>query len=95
MKAQIDADDASGLANHVECTAANVWNVTQAHELLNGKGDVVFGASGYAGLAKRDELINPRSREGRNLSGGVRGAGEAAVSIHAPARGATPLMISR
>ena len=35
MKAHIGVDDASGLVHHVECTAANVSDVTQAHKLLH------------------------------------------------------------
>jgi IS5 family transposase len=56
MKAHIGVDDASGLVHHVECTAANVSDVTQAHRLLHGKEDVVYGDSGYTGIAKREEL---------------------------------------
>ncbi len=56
MKAHIGVDDASGLVHHVECTAANVSDVTQVHKLLHGKEDVVFGDSGYTGAVKRDEL---------------------------------------
>ena len=56
MKAHIGVDDASGLVHHVECTAANVSDVTQVHKLLHGKEGVVFGDSGYTGVAKRDEL---------------------------------------
>ena len=56
MKPHIGVDDASGLVHHVECTAANVSDVTQAHRLLHGKEGVVYGDSGYTGVAKRDEL---------------------------------------
>jgi len=56
MKAHIGVDDASGLVHHVACTAANVSDVTQSHKLLHGKEDVVFGDSGYTGVAKREEL---------------------------------------
>lgn len=56
MKAHIGVDDASGLVHHVECTAANVSDVTQVHKLLHGEEDVVFGDSGYTGAEKRDEL---------------------------------------
>lgn len=31
MKAHIGVDDVSGLVHHVECTAANVADITQAH----------------------------------------------------------------
>ena len=56
MKAHIGVDDASGLVHHVACTAANVSDVTQAHKLLHGKEDTVFGDSGYTGVGKREEL---------------------------------------
>ncbi|KOR47349.1 transposase, partial [Xanthomonas oryzae] len=56
MKAHIGVDDESGLVHHVECTAANVADITQAHKLLHGKEDTVCGDSGYTGAEKRDEL---------------------------------------
>jgi transposase, IS5 family len=56
MKAHIGVDEESGLVHHVECTAANVADVTCAHRLLHGAEDTVCGDSGYTGLAKRAEL---------------------------------------
>jgi IS5 family transposase len=56
MKAHIGVDDASGLVHHVECTAANVGDVTQVHKLLHGKEDTICGDSGYTGADKREEL---------------------------------------
>lgn len=56
MKAHIGADDESGLVHHVECTAANVADVTQVHKLLHGKEETVYGDSGYTGADKREEL---------------------------------------
>ncbi len=56
MKAHIGVDDVSGLVHHVECTAANVADVTQAHKLLHGEEDTVCGDSGYTGAEKREEL---------------------------------------
>ena len=56
MKAHIGVDDESGLVHHVECTAANVADVTQVHKLLHGAEDNVFGDSGYTGAEKRAEL---------------------------------------
>lgn len=41
---------------HVECTAANVNDVTQVHKLLHGKEDTICGDSGYTGADKREEL---------------------------------------
>ena len=56
MKAHIGVDEESGLVHHVECTAANVADVTQVHKLLHGKEDTVCGDSGYTGAEKREEL---------------------------------------
>ena len=56
MKAHIGVDDESGLVHHVECTAANVGDVTQTHKLLHGQEDTVCGDSGYTGVDKREEL---------------------------------------
>ena len=40
----------------MECTAANVNDVTQVHKLLHGKEDTICGDSGYTGADKREEL---------------------------------------
>jgi IS5 family transposase len=56
MKAHIGVDDESGLVHHVECTAANVGDVTQVHKLLHGEEDTICGDSGYTGADKREEL---------------------------------------
>jgi len=55
MEAHSGVDDASGLVHHVEGTAANVSDVTQAHKLLHGKEDAVFGDSGRTGIGKREQ----------------------------------------
>ncbi len=60
MKAHIGVDDESGLVHHVECTAANVEDITQVHKLLHGKEDTVSGDSGYTGLGKREEVKRKR-----------------------------------
>ncbi|WP_045737041.1 IS5 family transposase [Xanthomonas sp. MUS 060] len=60
MKAHIGVDDESGLVHHVECTAANAADITQAHKLLHGKQDTVCGDSGYTGLDKREEMKGKR-----------------------------------
>ncbi|MFC6839967.1 IS5 family transposase [Xanthomonas theicola] len=60
MKAHIGVDDESGLVHHVECTAANAADITQAHKLLHGKEDTVCGDSGYTGPAKREEMASKR-----------------------------------
>ena len=56
MKAHIGVDDESGLVHHVECTAANVADVTQVHKLLHGKEGRICGDSGYTGSHNREEL---------------------------------------
>lgn len=56
MKAHIGVDEDSGLVHHVECTAANVADVTQVHRLLHGQEDTVRGDSGYTGANKREKL---------------------------------------
>ena len=56
MKAHIGVDDESGLVHSVECTAANVSDVTQVHKLLHGQEVTVCGDSGYTGVGQRAEL---------------------------------------
>lgn len=55
MKAHVGTDAETGLVHTVEGTAANVADVTVAHELLHGEEDVVFADAGYQGVAKRPE----------------------------------------
>lgn len=62
MKAHIGVDDDSGLVHHVECTAANVADVTQVHALLHGKEDRISGDSGYTGAESRPELAHCKAR---------------------------------
>nr|WVL54675.1 IS5 family transposase [Xanthomonas nasturtii] len=61
MKAHIGVDDVSGLVHHVECTAANVADITQAHKLLHGKEDTLSGDGRYTGLDKREEMARKRT----------------------------------
>lgn len=55
MKAHVGVDAHSGLAHTMVGTAANVADVTQAHELLHGEESEVYGDAGYQGVAKREE----------------------------------------
>ena len=55
MKAHVGVDAESGLVHSVIGTAANVADVTQAHDLLHGEETIAFGDSGYTGVAKRPE----------------------------------------
>jgi IS5 family transposase len=62
MKAHLGVDEDSGLVHHVECTAANVADVTQVHALLHGKEDTVSGDSGYTGVENREEMADVKAR---------------------------------
>lgn len=55
MKAHIGVDAQSGLVHTLVTTAANVNDVTQAHQLLHGQETVAFGDAGYQGVEKREE----------------------------------------
>jgi IS5 family transposase len=56
MKVHIGVDKVSGLIHSVVTTAANVHDLTTAAELLHGDEEVVYGDSGYQGIAKRPEM---------------------------------------
>jgi IS5 family transposase len=55
MMAHVGSDAETGLLHTVDGTAANVADVTVAHELLHGEEEVVFADAGYQGVAKRPE----------------------------------------
>jgi len=55
MKAHVGVDAESGLIHTMVGTAANVADVTQAHDLLHGEEAFAFGDAGYTGVAKRTE----------------------------------------
>ena len=57
MKAHIGADAKSGLVHTVVGTAANVSDISQAHELLHGQEQSVPGDAGYIGVEKREQII--------------------------------------
>ena len=56
MKVHIGVDKDSGLIHSVVATAANVHDLTPSSELLPGEEEVVYGAAGYQGIAKRPEM---------------------------------------
>ena len=60
MKAHIGVDAESGLVHTVTTTAANEHDVTQAHALLHGEEEAVFGDFGYLGADKRVENVGCR-----------------------------------
>jgi IS5 family transposase len=55
MKAHVGVDAESSLVHSVIGTAANVADVTKAHELLHGDETVAFGDAGYLGVDQRPE----------------------------------------
>ena len=40
----------------MDTTAANVYDLTPAAELLHSEGEVVYGVAGYQGIEKRAEM---------------------------------------
>jgi IS5 family transposase len=61
-KAHIGVDKTTGLAHHVEATAANVHDVTVVPKLLYGEEETVHGDSGYLGAQKREDAVIRNSR---------------------------------
>lgn len=61
-KGHIGVDRDSGLIHKVETTAANVHDVTQVAELLEGTEEEVYGDSGYLGAEKREEAIHTNDK---------------------------------
>ena len=60
MKAHIGVDAESGLVHTLVTTAANVHDVTKAHDLLHREETDVFADSGYRGVEKREEANDPQ-----------------------------------
>lgn len=58
----------SGLVHTVVTTAANVHDVTQAHQLLHGQDNEVFADSGYRGVTKRKEMQGTGANVAWNIS---------------------------
>ena len=59
MKAPIGVDADTGIVHSMSATAANVHDVTEAHNLLHGGETVVWGDAGYQGVHKRWENLGP------------------------------------
>jgi IS5 family transposase len=55
MKAHIGTDADSGLVHSVTTTPANEHDITQAHKLVHGQEQAVFGDAGYIGVEKRED----------------------------------------
>ena len=56
MKAHIGVDAGSGYVHTIETTSANVHDVTVASQLVREDDHVVYGDSGYLGIADREEV---------------------------------------
>lgn len=57
MKAHTGTDVESGTVHTLQSTAANVSDLTPAHQLLHGKEKDVFMDGGYTGAQKRAEIV--------------------------------------
>ena len=55
-KAHIGVDEESGLVHSTTTTAANVADITETANLLQGDEEAVFADAGYTGAEKREEL---------------------------------------
>ena len=55
MKAHIGTDVESGLVHPVQTTPANGSDISQAHKLVHGEEQAVFGDAGYIGVEKRED----------------------------------------
>ena len=55
MKAHIGTDAESGLVRSVETTPTNEHDITQAHKLVHGEEEAVFGDAGYTGVEKSED----------------------------------------
>ena len=56
-KGHIGVDCETGIVHSMTATAANVHDVTEAHNLLHGGETVVWGDAGYQGVHKREENL--------------------------------------
>jgi hypothetical protein len=66
MKVHAGVDKDSGLIHSVVVTAANVYDLTQAADLLHGDEQVVYADAGYQGIANRPEMAG-KAAEFRHL----------------------------
>jgi len=56
-KAHVGVDEESGLAHHVEATAANVSDISMTPKLLTGEEETVSGDNSYQGAEKRTDAL--------------------------------------
>ena len=50
-------DSDTGIVHSMSATAANAYDITEAHNLLHGGETVVWGDAGYRGVHKREENL--------------------------------------
>lgn len=58
MKIHSGVDAGTGYVHTITATAANVHDIDEAHNLIREDDNVVYGDSGYGGLAKRKEITS-------------------------------------
>jgi len=55
LKAHIGTDADSGLVDTVQTTPANGSDISQAHKLVHGEEEAVYGDAGYIGVERRED----------------------------------------
>ena len=80
MKAHIGVDAETGIVHSLRATAANVHDVTEAHNLLHGGEAVVWGDSGHRGVPGGGQAQGERG-----ISGGMAGGDAAWAAAEAGA----------
>jgi len=58
MKLHAGVDAGTGYIHTITATAANIHDITEAHNLIRPDDEVVYGDSGYLGIDTRDEIRN-------------------------------------
>lgn len=58
MKIHSGVDAGSGYIHSITATAANVHDIEEASKLIREDDEVVYGDSGYSGVAKREEILS-------------------------------------
>lgn len=64
MKIHSGVDAGAGYVHTITATAANVHDIDEAHNLIREDDNVVYGDSGYSGLAKREEIASDEHLSG-------------------------------
>ena len=67
LKAHIGVDAESGVVHTVITTAANVSDISQAHQLLHGQEKEVGADAGYVGVDKREDMKAALAAHGQQV----------------------------